>query len=171
MTDRNQPKESEDKKATPVTVVLILVLAVLSLAFIIFFLPKLFFGFVILFEGSGETQYGVACYKFNGELSTGENVRENWVISDNITGYEDIPQSQKQNLSNDTIEVLKELPHYLYNATNYTDMSEERKTVFRKALNENESAVVDSRDKTPYTRVFYQGNLYSCDTDRIPDGA
>lgn len=118
-------------------------------------------------SGGGGTEYSVTCDEYDGELGTGEKLREEWVISDNITSYKDIPEGQKGNLSNDTINILKGLTHS-YNATNYTELSDKQKEVFREAIDER-FAVVDNREKTPYVRVVYQDVVYFCDTDRMPD--
>jgi len=130
----------------------------LDIVVAVFVLVGLFLGLAVFLSGSGgETTYGVSCSEYDVPVETG------WLLSDNITSYEDIPQNQKRNLSNDTVETLKRLNSYSYNATDYTDMSNKQKRVFIQAL--NGSIVVRNRSKTPDTQVVYKNEIYFCDTD------
>ena len=110
-----------------------------------------------LFSGGGAI-YQVTCEEYDGVL------RDEWITSDNITSYKDIPQSQRMTLSNESIDRLKELPPRLYNATEYTEMSEERRSVFRRAL--NETVEVDTRKEASYSKVIYRQDVYECDLGR-----
>jgi hypothetical protein len=131
---------------------------VLSLCLLILFSGFLYFGIdFIARDTSGQGEYSVSCGRYDGKMATGEELKEEWVISDNITNYADIPQSQKDNLSNDTVEILKRA-NGSFKATHYTNMSSAEKELFRKALNTS----VRSNTR-PYGRVIYRGRLYSCD--------
>jgi hypothetical protein len=90
--------------------------------------------------------------------------------SGNITGYEDIPKDQKENLSNETIEALKSLPRRSFVSSNYSELTEEQRRHFKRNLN-GEGVTVDSRNATPPPHVFYKGRMYTCDTDRYTEGA
>ncbi len=120
-------------------------------------------GAFLVLSGGGGTEYHVNCEKTDGPL------RDEWIISDNITSYEDIPQSQKTTLSNESIERLKSLSPRFYNATEYTELSNEKKEVFRRAI--DDATEIDDVSKTPDRLVVYQGNVYSCTVDRYVPGA
>jgi len=48
-------------------------------------------GVSFVFGGEGGDKYSVSCDEYDGSVKT------EWIISDNITSYEDIPQGQKEN--------------------------------------------------------------------------
>jgi hypothetical protein len=141
--------DEDDKFRTRVLKILLFV------SLFVLFSGILYLGVDFITDGQGG--YLVSCNEYDGEMSTGEELKEEWIISDNITSYEDIPQSQKDNISNNTVEVLKGADG-LFSAINYTEMSADEKELFRKAL--NTSVRANSR---PYARVVYRGNVYSCD--------
>lgn len=136
-----------------VTITVLGVLLVLSLPI---------YGF---FSGEG-TEYGFDCREYEGELSTGYNLKEEWLLSENITGYEDIPENQKTNLSNETIEALKLLGKGSFTSSNYSELTEEQKRNFKKVL-KGERVIVNDRNATPPSHVFYEDQMYTCDTDRF----
>ncbi|MDZ7688614.1 MAG: hypothetical protein U5J64_07830 [Halobacteriales archaeon] len=139
------------------TVIAIVVVAVLTVGLI-----RVIGTFLVL-SGGGGTEYHVNCEKTDGPL------RDEWIISDNITSYEDIPQSQKTTLSNDSVERLKDLSPRFYNATDYAELSNEKKEIFRRAI--DDATEVDNVSKTPDRLVVYQENVYSCTVDRYVPGA
>jgi len=117
-----------------------------------------------IFATDKEPQYRVTCDTYDRTIKT------EWLASNNITGYEDIPEAQKRNPSNDTKEELKGIPSGWFNATNYSDLSTPEKESFKKAL--DDGTRVKNRSKTPpYPRVFYNGEVYLCDTTQIGEGA
>jgi len=155
----------ERKKLAIYAGLLIITLAVLlpiAASFLIGELLPYIYAIGIIMTEPEEPRYGVTCDDFEGELSTGEKVRKGWLISDNITRYEDIPEDQKETLSNETIEVLKKLS---FNATNYSRLSEEQKEVFREGI--NDTAQTDASNKTPPKYVLYKGNIYFCHGGRV----
>jgi hypothetical protein len=156
MTDKEGGRYSE--AVTYLGVGIVLIITIISIAF---FYSVLFGDGIILF-GGGSAEYAVICDKYDGELRT------RWLLSDNITGYDDIPDSQKENLSNSSREVLKRA-NPSYNATNFTELSEGQKEIFIEAI--NGSAVTENESNTPYVRIFYRGEMYSCDTDVYVPGA
>jgi len=132
--------------------IIIIVLGFLLLRY--FFLP-----FFILSSGEG-TEYGFNCEEYEGGL------KEEWLLSENITGYEDIPENQKTNLSNETIEALKSLGRRSFTSSNYSELTEEQKGNFKKVL-KGERVIVNDRNATPPSHVFYGDQMYTCDTDRF----
>ena len=141
---------------------------VAAIIFVLLF-SQLFLPFVVLFEGSG-VDYSFDCREYEGELSTGYNLEEEWLLSENITGYEDIPENQKTNLSNETIEALRSLGEGSFTSSNYSELTEEQKKNFREDLND-ERVIVNDRNLSPPSHVFYRGQMYTCDTDRFSSGA
>lgn len=105
------------------------------------------------------------CSEYEGELSTQYNLKEEWLLSENITGYKDIPDNHKTNLSNETIEVLKLLGEGSFNSSNYSELTEEQKRNFKKGLKSGR-VLVDDRNAPPPSHVFYKSQMYTCDTDR-----
>jgi len=124
---------------------------------ILLYLPT----FVFFFPNEG-TEYRFDCGEYEGGLT------EEWLLSDDITGYEDIPENQKTNLSAETIEALKSLGRGSFTASNYSELTEEQKRNLKKDLN-GERVVVRGRDATPPSHVFYRGQMYTCDTDQMTD--
>jgi hypothetical protein len=123
--------------------------------------------FLALSGGGGGAEHAVNCDRIDG-------LRVEWLISDNITGYEDIPESQKQNLSDDTREALDGMSSYNITDpryTKYTDLSSAQKDLFRESLNNTETAVTENESKTPPLRIIYRGEAYFCDTDSYVPGA
>ncbi|MDZ7688609.1 MAG: hypothetical protein U5J64_07805 [Halobacteriales archaeon] len=89
-------KSEEDDYSWWVKLLLISGVAITVLG-VLFVLSLPIFGF---FSGEG-TEYGFDCREYERGLS------EEWLLSENITGYEDIPEDQKTNLSAETVEALK----------------------------------------------------------------
>lgn len=117
--------------------------------------------FVFFFPAEG-TEYIFDCREYEGGL------KEEWLLSDNITGYKDIPENQKKNLSTEAIDALKSLGEGSFTSSNYTELTGEQKRNFKKDLN-GERVVVRGRDATPPSHVSYRGQMYTCDTDQMTD--
>lgn len=147
----------ERKKLVIYAVLLIIVLPIVGLLIS----PGLYFSIVFLLTDPGDPQYSVTCDEYDGSVKT------EWQLSDNVMGYEDIPEDQKENLSNDTRKSLKRTPSGWFNAANYSDLSMAEKDVFKEAL--TDTVVVDSRNKKPPLRVFYQEDVYFCYGERVPE--
>jgi 23S rRNA maturation mini-RNase III len=108
-------------------------------------------------------EYSMICY-------TGEDIqeiREEWVRSENITSYEDLPKNQTENLPQRIKESLKADASYWLTAVKYSNLSEDEKDVFRRGINGTRI----SRDESIGTLVLYEGSVYYCDTDRYTEGA
>jgi hypothetical protein len=143
-----------------VTAIVIVIAAVLTVILIRSLLVAL-----VLFGGGGDEVRSevdtVDCYRVDG-------LRVEWLASDNITGYDDISESQKQDLSNDTVEELRRMaqepelsnPYNDTNYANYTDLSDAQKDLFRDSLNDTETYENASRSLPP--RVIYRGDPYFC---------
>lgn len=116
----------------------------------------------VFFFPDGGTEYRFNCGEYEGGLE------EEWLLSDDITGYEDIPENQKTNLSAETTEALKSLGRGSFTSSNYSELTEEQKRNFKKELN-GERLIVRGRDATPPSHVFYRGQIYTCDTDQATD--
>lgn len=117
----------------------------------------------VFFFPDGGTEYTFDCGEYEGGLS------EEWLLSEDITGYEDIPEEQKKNLSNETIDALKSLGEGSFTSSNYSELTEEQKRNFKKELNGERLIIVRGRDATPPSHVFYRGQMYTCDTDQMTD--
>jgi len=118
--------------------------------------------FIVLFEDEG-VNYAVSCEKY------ADSLEEELLLPDNITGYEDIPDYQRENLSNETRKSLKELPDFFYNdATSFNSLSDKQKTIFKKKVL-NDTLV--SFDKPLNAVVFYQEAVYRCQSDGRRSGA
>ena len=179
MTDDEKPEESGNEESTPSTqgadfteIVRVSALtagAAAAAIFLVFLFSQLFLPFVVLFEASG-ADYSFDCREYEGELSTGYNLKEKWLLSENITGYEDIPENQKTDLSNETIEILKSLGEGSFTSSNYSELTDGQKKNYRKDLN-GERVIVNDRNASPPSHIFYRGQMYTCDTDLFSSGA
>jgi len=152
-------EEGPSPREILVTVIVIVIVAVLTVGLI-----RGIGVFLVLSGGGGGGEYTVDCDKIDG-------LRVEWLISDNITGYEDIPENQKQNLSDYNREQIKEMSSRNYNGTNYTnytDLSSAQKDLFRESLNDTETAVTENRSQTPPLRIIYGGDVYFCETLQPP---
>lgn len=150
MTDE-EGEEGPSPRKILVAAIAIVIVAVLTVGLI-----RVIGTFLVLSGSQGEAVYHVGCEEYDGPL------RDEWIISDNISSYEEIPQNQKSTLSNESVERLKDLSPRFYNATEYTELSEERKSVFRSAL--NGSVEVKTREEASYTDdIIYRGEVYECD--------
>lgn len=157
-------EEGPSPREILVTAIAIVIVAVLTVALI-----RGIGVFLVLSGGGGGAEYTVDCDRIDG-------LRVEWLMSDNITGYEDIPENQKQNLSNDTREQInreqiKEMSSRNYNGTkytNYTDLSSAQKDLFRESLNDTETAVTENRSQTPPLRIIYGEDVYFCETLQPP---
>jgi hypothetical protein len=125
----------------------------------------------------GGTEYAFTCREYDGELSTGYNMKEDWLLSDEINGYEDIPENEKKNMSNETIESLKSLSKKSFTSLNYTELTEEQRGNVVKAVN-REAVYISSRNATPpsgvinsYQDIFYRGKMYICGEEKLRGGA
>lgn len=115
-------------------------------------------------EGSGdEPRYSMNCFE-GDEI---HEIKEEWVRSDNITSYEDIPKNQTRDIPQRINESLKAAPSFWFTATEYENLSEREKEVFRRGLNGTRV----NRNEAVDTLVLYQGDVYYCDTDRFRGGA
>jgi len=106
-------------------------------------------------------------YAMTCEAEEAQEIREEWVRSDNITSYEDIPKNQTENMPQRIRDSLKADPSFWLTATKYENLSEKEKEVFRRGLNGTRI----NRNKSIDTLVIYQGDVYYCDTDRVVQGA
>jgi hypothetical protein len=156
MTDKG---ESLGLRGILVTAMAIIIFAVLTVGLI-----RGIGTLLVLSGGGGGAEYTVICDEYDGPL------RVEWLISGNITGYDDIPENQKQNLSDDARKTLKSMNSYSsYDSINYTDMSSAQKQLFRESL--NDGAVTENGSQTPPTRIIYRGKAYSCNTEKYVPGA
>ena len=124
---------------------------------------------------NGETETHVMTCDEHGELT----VQKSWLKLENITSYEDIPENEKDNLSNDTRKRLKNASSHWYTVTNYRNLSRNEKNHFDTAIDTggrlnrrtrlNRSEV--DRYRFTDTLILYEGGIYSCDIDRLREGA
>lgn len=87
-------------------------------------------------------------------------MQDEWLISDNISSYEDIPESQKSNLSEEAQEWLNTSDQSIrvYNPVKYNDLSGEEQELFRRAINTTTSF----REEPDFDYVFYDRSMYHC---------
>jgi len=160
-------EKKQIKYLAVLALILVVVLPILaSLVFEKLFWAVYVIGLSVTDDGP---EYFVTCSEYDSELSTGAEIKEKWVISDNITRYDDLPETQKENFSNKTVEAFKQVP-FAFKATDYAEMSDDQKEIFREAIN-GSNVDIDNRSKTPERRVVYRGKVYTCDADRHHGGA
>jgi hypothetical protein len=134
-------------------------------ALLIMFLAGYQFAMNFLLGDSSGT-FDAICDEYDGDIGTNDRVKREWVLSDNIMSYEELPEDEKKNLSNASIEILKRSDS-LFVATNYSNLSAAQKEIFRASVNESEEPDrVNSRDKVPTGRIIYRGEIYSCELHR-----
>jgi len=87
-------------------------------------------------------------------------MKEEWLLSDNISSYEDIPESQKENLSVEAREWLNVTDQFVrvYSPIRYGNLSKEEQELFRRAINNTTSF----REEPDFHYVFYNRSMYYC---------
>jgi len=120
-------------------------------------------GFVALLSPNDET-YSMECHEHK-DLAT----QKTWIRSSNITSYEDIPENEKNNLSNDTVESLRSYSPFWYNGTDYQNLSEREKDVFNTAIDTGARLNRNEVDRYVFTDslILYEGDVYHCTGRRI----
>jgi hypothetical protein len=96
-------------------------------------------------------------------------MRDRWITSRNISSYEDIPATERSNLSAEARDFLtSEYRVRDYNPILYNNLSRKNKTLFKRSINRsiiyNESTFLSS-DLTDLNLVFYNGTVYYCDIE------
>ncbi|MDZ7689131.1 MAG: hypothetical protein U5J64_10555 [Halobacteriales archaeon] len=149
MTKKKQPTEEKgDKKDAPwmlghdfMRVVLIGVSVVLILIFIV---VELLFGFIIL-SSSGSPLF--ECHPVSEVHGEYDNyVNQTWLKSNEIRGYEDIPEGVRRNLSEDAKRFLQIRGWVDYTPRHYQNLSEEEKSVFMKTIEKD--SIINAETKT-----------------------
>jgi hypothetical protein len=138
----------------------------IAIIFSFWFLLIIIGASAILFPSGDDGRSGrhvVTCKEYDGKMATGEKLKEEWVLSDNITSYADIPKSKKENLSNKSITILKRA-NSSFKPTHYDNLSNAEQRLFKQALN-----TTVWTDISLAGDVVYRGNLYACDTDAAPN--
>ena len=106
--------------------------------------------------------------------SHNEHMKISWLKSDNISSYEDIPEEEKKNLSDESVRWLNisdlnntDSRVREYNPVKYKDLSEEEKKVFKDSL--HSGVYFDGSDwyrnssfGTESDKILYQGDIYQC---------
>mgnify|MGYP006294246677 CR=1 FL=1 len=124
-------------------------------------------------NGESET-HGMVCHEHK-ELTA----QKSWLKLENVTSYEDIPENEKNNLSNDTRERLKTASSHWYTVTNYRNLSRNEKNHFDAAIDTggrlNRRALLNRSGVDRYiftdSLILYEGGIYSCDIDRLRGGS
>lgn len=108
-------------------------------------------------------------------------MKTEWLISDNVTSYNDIPKSERRNLSEDAKEFLKGNPSQRREFTpiDYQELSSREKEIFKRAIKErikgNYSEVSEYaeiiRSDGKNNHILYRNVLYDCDIIRPEEGA
>jgi hypothetical protein len=145
------------KNKVPLLILGILIAAVLSIS-LYFPIPD-----------NGETEtHGMVCHEHE-ELTA----QKSWLKLENVTSYEDIPENEKNNLSNDTREGLKNASSYWYTVTNYRNLSRNEKNHFDTAIDPGARLNWSEVDRYIFTDslILYEGSIYHCDIDRLLEGA
>lgn len=175
MTDEEESERTNADVSTPTRSAFIkLGIAVVISAVILFLLVLVLYP-LILHEGSKGGDYGMWCDKqedFEQEEPSFE-IKRTWIRSANITSYEDIPENEKNNLSNEAKEALKNVSSFWYNGTYYQNLSEKEKDIFNTSINDMARLNRSELDRYVFANslILYGGDIYYCDADRISRGA
>lgn len=120
--------------------------------------------------GSEQEQDRLGCFVADKH---NQYMKEDWLLSNNISSYEDIPVKQRRNLSKasrDWLNVSHPGKVREYNPTAYHELPEGQRRLFITALNNtttfNESRLWMYNSYSPY--VLYKGEMYRCDVLRTP---
>jgi hypothetical protein len=97
-------------------------------------------------------------------------MKDEWLLSDNISSYEDIPENQKENLSAEAREWLNDTGSgfvRVYNPITYDNLSKEEQELFRRGINNTTSF----REEPDFQYVYYNKNTYYCNIMTPQPGA
>jgi hypothetical protein len=97
-------------------------------------------------------------------------VDEKWVESDEIRGYEDIPETERANLSEEVKRFLRDSGQVDYTPSYYQNLSQSDKELFMRAtrsrilINSSEmlSVINSFEDNTSYNDIRYNNTTYEC---------
>jgi hypothetical protein len=188
MTEEEQTEENEEGKTSRLTISLLLVAAVVfSMVFLVVLVtvlfPQIFLAFVIMFEGSSESDEFVCTPVGDrpGYEGYEKYMKTRWLTSDNITSYKDIPESERRTLSEDAKEFLKGHPSQRRDFTpiDYQELSSREKEIFKRAIegpmkgdHTELSEYLDiTRSDGEYNHILYRNTLYVCDINQAYRGA
>ena len=108
--------------------------------------------------------------QYNRATDYNRYMNDEWLLSDNISSYEDIPESQKENLSAEAREWLNDTESgvvRVYNPIRYGNLSKEEQELFRRAIDNTTSF----RKKPEFRYVFYNKSIYHCNIMTPQPGA
>jgi hypothetical protein len=93
------------------------------------------------------------------EGEVGTDFSHKWIKSSEISGYDDIPKSQREELPRELRMKLRDNPSW-FTGTVYEDLDNSKKKAFRKAIGGNGSRV----DTRIGGIVLYKNRIYRCGT-------
>ncbi len=143
---RNERGTEEEERSLLIIVLLAFVILIIAMPILLFL------------SLDGGSEYAMSCSAYE------PTAQEEWLRSDNITSYEDIPESKKENLSEDERERLKSLPSFWFDGDDYGNLSNAQKDAFERAINHTIRA---NRSEIISKRVFYRGKTYRCERNPI----
>lgn len=175
MTDEKQSKENGNEKdapeepdSHPVRVLLFVTLAVIVLTLILFS--------ALLSEVPRGAEGRMSCDPINEVDLFDKHIKKEWLMSDNITSYEDIPEEERVNLSENAREFLRR-SGWGYKVISYQTLSNGEKKLFKSGVdspveidwgNETHSKFREYMGKDIHIR--YQREIYNCQYWRTGDG-
>ena len=157
--------EENNEKTT-----LVLIAGLILIMFVVFVVvvPAV----VLLFSDSPDYTESVSC-------SLHENhsryMKTEWLLSSNVSSYEDIPNSERRNLSAEAMQWLESERAHEYNPIKYSELSDSERDLFKRAVNNgttfDRSNAFWDEDPTDLNFVFYNGSMYRCEISTPPRGA
>lgn len=153
----------KEKLATYSGGLVILIIVLLLLTWLIVSQSAWLAQIIALSGTEGGSVYYISCE--DGDVI--QEINQEWVRSNNITSYEDIPKNQTKNIPQRIKESLKADPSFWLTATKYKNLSESKKEVFKKGLNGTRI----NKSESLGTLVLYQEDVYYCDIGEVRQGA
>jgi hypothetical protein len=167
----------ESKKTTAVFILIIVVGVPLLLLILSALTPwsKLFvffYGTIFAVTEEDDNQESIRC-------SVHENhnkyMKNRWLLSDNISSYEDIPEAELENLSSEAKDWLRSEMMHEYDPIEYSELSKGEQNLFRRSINNstvfNETNAFWREDPTDLNFVLRNGTVYRCDILKPNRGA
>jgi len=164
MTDNGD----DDNKTVLIAGLILAVFVILTIVLLMLVLASPFFTtfsqFVALFSDSLESNEAVSCSVHEDH---NRYMKEDWLLSSNISSYEDISGNERDNLSTQAREWLTSEKMHEYNPIKYSELSEGEGNLFKRAVDSsttfNRSNVFWDEDLTDLNFVYYNGTMYHCD--------
>jgi hypothetical protein len=142
---------------------MVILFGVIGFVFVASVIASLFY----LAETTPEDPTMVSC---SLEEETSQYMKQEWILNDSISSFEDIPEHERQKLPvEDRSWLIRKNGSlvYEYDPVVYSELSEENKSQFTESINGkiryNITEGFLSGDKTDLNMVLYNGSLYDCE--------